>query len=517
MLLRVAAGNEFKNFRVTATTEVRNSSLEISCFLKYFITTSAIMEASPNSETTPLLVHHRLSVSESECAIARFCQFLQFPTVSSMAATDGTYQACANWLHQELINATKYDGTPVFDEVFLLPEAPSHSPVVIALWKGADASLPILLLNSHYDVVPAADADWTAAPPFSGQRSKGNIYGRGAQDMKCVCMQYIEAIVKIQSLYPQFVPKRNIYLSFVPDEEVGGGGMAAFLESALYKNLPGGIGLALDEGLASSSEVFSLFYGERLPWWVNVTATGPTGHGSRFIEHTAVEQLVALANRALEFRQGQRSLLGMTTHENCTHAVAAKNAKSGNTTLGDVTSLNITTLEAGVRVGDTFAYNCVPPIAKCSLDIRISPHTSPSNIGAMLDQWCIECSSSSTAGETSGPPSMSWNYIGGHGNDLQKHALTSIDAKENPWYKVFENAMQSMDLQLEAQVFPAATDSRFLRALGIRAFGFSPMRNTEILLHENNEYIPESTFIEGISVYVTLIMALGSYDDQIDR
>jgi hypothetical protein len=31
-------------------------------------------------------------------------------------------------------------------------------------------------------------------------------------------MQYIEAIVKIQTVYPDFVPKRNIYLSFVPDE-----------------------------------------------------------------------------------------------------------------------------------------------------------------------------------------------------------------------------------------------------------------------------------------------------------
>jgi aminoacylase len=291
--------------------------------------------------------------------------------------------------------------------------------------------------------------------------------------------------------------------------------MAALLESELFKSLSGGIALALDEGLASPSEVFALFYGERLPWWVNVTATGPTGHGSRFIEHTAVEQLIALANRALEFRQGQRSLLGLKSHENCSHAVAAKNAKSATTTtLGDVTSLNITTLEAGVRVGDSFAYNCVPPVAKCSLDIRISPHTSPSEIGSMLDQWCMECSSSNNA-SIERAPTLSWNYIGGHGNDLQEHALTSIDSKENPWYKVFEKAMQSMDLQVEAQVFPAATDSRFLRALGIRAFGFSPMRNTEILLHENNEYIPEITFLEGILVYVTLIMALGSYEEEV--
>jgi aminoacylase len=305
-------------------------------------------------------------------------------------------------------------------------------------------------------------------------------------------------------------------------KEVGGGGMAAFLDSELYRSLPG-IALALDEGLANPADTFSVFYGERLPWWVDVTATGPTGHGSRFIDHTAVEQLISIANRALEFRQGQKSLLGMQAHENCTHAIVAANQKRNRTTttLGDVTSLNITTLQAGVQVGDTYAYNCVPPVAKCSFDIRISPHTEPSEISNMLDQWCIECSSSAS-NETSddnnaSKRTLSWNYIGGHGNDLQKHALTSTNSKENPWYTIFEDAIKSMGIQIEAQVFPAATDSRFLRALGIRAFGFSPMRNTEILLHENDEYIPESTFIEGISVYVTLIKALGLQGKEIDE
>ena len=71
-------------------------------------------------------------------------------------------------------------------------------------------------------------------------------------------------------------------------------------------------------------------------------------------------------------------------------------------------------------------------------------------------------------------------------------------------------------MKMEAQVFPADTDSRFLRALGIRALGFSPMRLTEIMLHENDEYIPESTYLEGISVYVNLIQALGSQGNEID-
>jgi acetylornithine deacetylase/succinyl-diaminopimelate desuccinylase-like protein len=67
-------------------------------------------------------------------------------------------------------------------------------------------------------------------------------------------------------------PECSIYLTFVPDEEVGGSGMAAVLESELYKNQLPGIALALDEGLASTNSVFSVFYGERLPWWVDVTA-----------------------------------------------------------------------------------------------------------------------------------------------------------------------------------------------------------------------------------------------------
>jgi aminoacylase len=152
-----------------------------------------------------------LTDAEAQAAIARLCRFLQFPTVSSLAVETGAYRECAAWLTQQLEHAC------VFDQVFTLPEAPEHSPVVVALWKGRDETLPILLLNSHYDVVPADDKDWTV-PPFEGLRKDGRIYGRGAQDMKCVCIQYIEAIIKIRQVYPTWIPERSIYLTFVPDE-----------------------------------------------------------------------------------------------------------------------------------------------------------------------------------------------------------------------------------------------------------------------------------------------------------
>jgi len=171
-----------------------------------------------------------------------------------------------------------------------------------------------------------------------------------------------------------------------------------------------------------------------------VTATGPTGHGSRFIDSTAVEQLVELANKALAFRQGQRSQLGLTDHENCTHAVARSKQK----TLGDVTSLNITTLQAGVQVGNTYAYNCVPPVAKCSLDIRISPHVEPSEIGTMLDTWCRECSKDSVN-------KVEWSFLHGQGNSMQGHATTSTDPEQNPWYATFSGALADMGLTIDPQ------------------------------------------------------------------
>ena len=454
----------------------------------------------------------QLTTDEAEKAIESFSRFLQFETVSSIAPETGAYKSASEYLLQQL------KSIPCLDKIHTLEEAPDHSPVVVARWKGTDEDLPIILLNSHYDVVPAEKGDWTVEP-FGGVRKNGRLYGRGAQDMKCVCIQYIEAIRKLHSMKNDFKPKRSIYLTFVPDEEVGGSGMAAFLSSKLYKSLPG-IALALDEGLASTTDTYSVFYGERLPWWIDVTATGNTGHASRFIDNTAVEQILLLANKALAFREGQRAALHGSNddakHMNCSHAVAAKKRrlakqKKGNDmALGDVTSLNITTLEAGVKAGNHFVYNCVPPIAKCSLDIRISPHVQPIEMQNLLTQWCQECSASEEEGHK-----LQWKFIA-DGNDMTNHALTSIDTTVNPWYGVFGDTLAKMGAKFEPEIFPAATDSRFLRALGIRALGFSPMRNSEILLHENDECLEENVFVEGVGIFVGLIEALSSQNRDLD-
>lgn len=55
---------------------------------------------------------------------------------------------------------------------------------------------------------------WTY-PPFSGHIDEdGKIFARGSQDMKCVGIQYLEAIRRIKSAGIKL--KRTLHISFVP-------------------------------------------------------------------------------------------------------------------------------------------------------------------------------------------------------------------------------------------------------------------------------------------------------------
>lgn len=81
--------------------------------------------------------------------------------------------------------------------------------------------------------------------------------------MKCVGMQYVSAVKRLKE--SGFVPKRTIHICFVPDEEIGGyEGMAKFVETNDFKKL--NVGFALDEGIASPTEIYSVFFAERAIW-----------------------------------------------------------------------------------------------------------------------------------------------------------------------------------------------------------------------------------------------------------
>lgn len=65
--------------------------------------------------------------------------------------------------------------------------------------------------------------------------------------MKCVGLQYLEAIRQLKN--SGFQPTRTVYVSFDPDEEIGGhDGAEKFAESEEFGNM--NVGIVLDEGLS---------------------------------------------------------------------------------------------------------------------------------------------------------------------------------------------------------------------------------------------------------------------------
>ena len=87
--------------------------------------------------------------------------------------------------------------------------------------------------------------------------------------------------------------------------------------------------------------------------------------------------------------------------------------------------------------------------------------------------------------------------------------MTSV-AKDDPWYQAFTRGIEKHDLKISPQIFPAATDSRYIREVGIPALGFSPMNNTPVLLHDHNEFLNEKVFLKGIPIFMDIITEIAN-------
>nr|CAI5820086.1 unnamed protein product [Callosobruchus analis] len=183
-------------------------------------------------------------------AVNNLREYLQIPSVQPNVNYDG----CVQFLEKQ----AKGLGLPC-----QVHEIIKGKPIVIITWIGREPSLPSIMLNSHMDVVPVFEDKWTYKPFAAHMDDQGNIYARGAQDMKSVGIQYLEAIRCLKK--KGIMLRRTIHVTFVPDEEIGGkDGMAVFVKTNIFRNL--NVCFALDEGMASETEEFALFYGERSIW-----------------------------------------------------------------------------------------------------------------------------------------------------------------------------------------------------------------------------------------------------------
>lgn len=342
--------------------------------------------------------------------------------------------------------------------------AVKDKPTVILSLIGSDPKLKSIMLNSHMDVVPVFKELWTREPFGAEMDEEGRIFARGAQDMKCVGMQYLGAIRKLKKNNIRL--NRTIHMTFVPDEEIfGPDGMKAFVNSEDFANL--NVGFLLDEGIASENSTFKAFYGERTCWQILFRIYGQPGHGSLLLEETAAESMHFLLNKIYDFRKSQERML----------------EENPNLEVGDVTSINVTKLNGGLQ------RNVLPAFIEVTVDIRMALDVDLKDFETKINSWTKECKRKVDivflTKEPFCPP-------------------TKIDDTNIFWVS-FKKAMSDMNLEVKPLVFPAGTDAAYVRALNIPAIGFSPMNNTPILLHDHDEFLKADVYLKGIDIYEKIL------------
>ena len=154
-------------------------------------------------------------------------------------------------------------------------------PNLIARLEGEGRAAP-LLLYGHVDVVTTAGQAWTH-PPFEGRLVDGEIWGRGALDMKGGVAMLVSAVVRAKAEGVR--PPGDLLLCVLADEEDGGDVGARFLVEE-HPELFEGIRFALGEfGAFSQTMGGKRFYpiqvAEKQGCWLKATVRGPGGHGSQ--------------------------------------------------------------------------------------------------------------------------------------------------------------------------------------------------------------------------------------------
>jgi acetylornithine deacetylase/succinyl-diaminopimelate desuccinylase-like protein len=363
---------------------------------------------------------------------------------------------------------------------------------LVARWGGTEGE-PVLL-HGHLDVVPAAAEDWSVHP-FSGEVRDGLVWGRGAVDMKdfdAMLLSTVRARARAGA-----VPSRPLVLCFTADEEAGGAKGAGHLVQH-HRDLLEDCTVAIGEvgGFSTTvrgRRVYLVEAAEKGMAWVRLTARGNAGHGSMRHPDNAVTRLAAAVARIgqhewpVRLTPTMEVLLAAVADLAGTEATPA-NAEAlveefGNAArmIGAVirNTANPTMLQAGYKT------NVVPGTATARVDGRFLP-------GYEDEFWA-------TLATLAGPDVEVAREVHLTGIETPydgpvAHAMTSAILAEDP------------DAVVAPYLMSGGTDAKYWQGLGMRCFGFVPLRlpadlDFTALFHGVDERVPVDSLEFGARVF----------------
>ncbi len=193
-------------------------------------------------------------------ALEALKELVRIPSVSTYADSGKEMRRAADWL------AARLRGLGASAQVH---ETAGH-PVVYGEVPAAIPGKPTILVYGHYDVQPPDPLDLWKSPPYEPEERDGNLYGRGASDMKgqvVACVQAVEAVLA------QGPAPVNLKFIIEGEEEIGSANLPAFL-SQHKEMLACDIVLNADGGMISPEHP-TIIYGLRGLAYFELRVTGP--------------------------------------------------------------------------------------------------------------------------------------------------------------------------------------------------------------------------------------------------
>nr|MDT0657525.1 M20/M25/M40 family metallo-hydrolase [Micromonospora sp. DSM 115978] len=376
----------------------------------------------------------------------------------------------------------------------LRESAPGRTSLVARI-PGTDPTRPALLVHGHLDVVPADPAEWSVHP-FSGELRDGYLWGRGAIDMKDFDAMVLAVVRQWQAAGVR--PPRDLVLAFTADEEAGGDYGAHFLVDR-HPDLLDGCTEAIGEvggfsyTVTEDLRLYLIETAEKGIDWLRLHARGRPGHGSMVHDDNAVTALAEAVARVgrhrfplvvtptvRAFLEQVSDLLGVELDPDDPETAIGKLGPIANIVGATVrNTANPTRLAAGYKD------NVIPGRASATIDCRSLPGQSE----LLLRQLR----------EVVGP-------------DIEMEYVQRQPAIET----TFDGALvEAMGAALRAEdpgarpvpyMLSGGTDAKAFQKLGIRCFGFAPLRlpadlNFSALFHGVDERVP----VEGLQFGVRVL------------
>jgi acetylornithine deacetylase/succinyl-diaminopimelate desuccinylase-like protein len=352
---------------------------------------------------------------------------------------------------------------------------------------------PTLLLLSHTDVVLADPAEWTV-PPFSGAVRDGEVWGRGALDMKG---QVAASAVAIASLAREgFEPSGDLVFAATADEEVGDG----FGLSWLCEEHPDAVrcDYAVNEGGGERLEVggtavYLVAAAEKLTAPFALRVHGRSGHASMpGIADNALVKAARLVERLAAYRPEPQlgpeveGFLRATLGTVPSAASALERARAVSPTAGALVEPLLAPTFSPTMISASRKRNVIPAVCEVVVDCRLLPGQHPEHVEPLIRA-----------------------VLGGdveYELEWRKPEGGTRSRLDSPLWDAVESFVAEADPGARTAPLCCAgfTDSHWLRAaFGTVAYGFFPARampveTSSALIHSADERVPVGDLELGV-------------------